>query len=646
MNTPVKQKDGFAPCVPHVMLDAISENVFYLDSQLRIRWANQAAFHQSGLSAKQLLGMHCHTIWAQQKTECTDCRAATMLKAGETVEGKMVCERNHQWHIRKYAIRPEETGLFEETETEEEPNDPIRLRESLRYHEQLFYTLAQTCPDGITLTDLTGRVLRSNKQAALLFGYASDHEMCQDGINAFDYVVQADRARAYENMYNLLHQGEIRAQTYRIQTKNGHTLPVELSASLVKDDQGHPKAFISVIRDISKTIKAQEEYEGLQIQVLHTQKVESLGVMASGIAHDFNNLLMAIMGNISLARIHLSKPAVADDYLNKSEITSQHAAKLTQQLLTYAGNGKVQKSWVNLSQLILEMTDLLKLSLTDQICLQHDCPADLPLIQVDPTQIRQVIMNLVINSSEAIGDDPGKIHLSTGLVEISSDNPARYAMVEELKEGSFVYLKVTDTGCGMPQNTQARVFDPFFSTKLPGRGLGLAAVLGVVRNHRGNIYLTSKPSCGSTIQVLFPTDKRTFVQNESVIEQQTQSHRQHCILVIEDDQTVLEVTQHLLLSQGYQVYTAQDGPQGIDLFQHRHQEINWILMDISMPKMSCKQTIQELKGIKPEAKIVLTSGYNREKAALLFQGISYHSFIQKPFHIQQLLKILDLPDPS
>jgi CheY-like chemotaxis protein len=368
------------------------------------------------------------------------------------------------------------------------------------------------------------------------------------------------------------------------------------------------------------------------------QKLESLGVLAGGIAHDFNNLLVAILGNAGLALMELPPESPARQTVLAIETAAQRAAELTRQMLAYSGKGRFVIERLNLSRIVEEMAHLLEVSVSKRAVLKYRFAPDLPAIEGDATQLRQVIMNLITNASDAIGDRSGVISISTGLMHADAAYLKTAYMDDALPEGDYVYLEVADTGLGMDEQTAERIFDPFFTTKFTGRGLGLAAVLGIVRSHRGAIKLYTEPGRGTTFKILFPTAGPAVPTPEEPVEAATTAPAVATILVVDDDETVRTVTRRMLEQSGYTVFQAADGAEALAIYRENQGAIDLVLLDMTMPHMDGEETFRELRRIDPRVRVLLTSGYNEQDATERFAGKGLGGFIQKPYRPQELLE--------
>jgi len=362
-----------------------------------------------------------------------------------------------------------------------------------------------------------------------------------------------------------------------------------------------------------------------------TQKLESLGVLAGGIAHDFNNLLTGIMGNASIVLDDLSPGSPMRNNLEAVLNASERAAALTRQLLAYAGKGRFVIEQLHLSDLVREITNLVQASIPRTVRLRLELQDDLPSIEGDAAQIQQLIMNLVINAAEAVEEGKTEtVLITTSFAPVSQSYIDQMVAPNGVSPGRYVTLEVRDAGCGMDPVTLSRIFDPFFTTKFTGRGLGLAAVMGIVRGHKGALHVDSTPGKGSSFKVLFPASEGPPARLErSSRDKSLAGHG--TILVIDDEETVRQTAKAALESYGYNVVVADNGKQGVDLFCELGDEVAAVLLDMTMPVMSGEEALMRLKSFRQGVPVVLSSGYDEAEATRLFTGKGLAGFVQKPY---------------
>ncbi len=398
-------------------------------------------------------------------------------------------------------------------------------------------------------------------------------------------------------------------------------------------------------RELEADLRAREQQQRYERQLVQSQKLESLGVLAGGIAHDFNNLLTGMLGYASLCRMRLPPDDPISEDLKRIERAAQRAAELCQQMLAYAGRGQFVVRPIDLNALTQEMTQLLATVLSKKAVLKYNLAVGLPAVQADATQVRQVVMNLITNASDAIGERSGVITLSTGLI----DADARYLaeiQADGLAPGRYVYLEVSDTGCGMTDEVRAKIFDPFYTTKFTGRGLGLAAVLGIIRGHKGAIKVYTQPGRGSTFKVLFPALNGPDEAPRAEAAAPARDGRGRRVLVVDDEEDVRVFARKVLELVGFSVTIAADGRAGVEAFAVDPAGFAVVLLDLTMPRLGGADAYRELRRHRSDVRVVLTSGFAAEEALSGFAGKGLAGFLRKPFRTDELLAtVFDIVGP-
>lgn len=379
--------------------------------------------------------------------------------------------------------------------------------------------------------------------------------------------------------------------------------------------------------------RAEQERLAVERKMLEAQKLESLGVLAGGIAHDFNNLLVAMLGNAGLALMETPPDSRARNYVEQIQLAAQRAADLTRQMLAYSGKGRFIVQPLNLNDVIEEMVKLLRVSISKQAALQLNLAPQLPPVLGDATQLRQVVMNLITNASDALNDREGTITVSTGTITLDPRALEGAYSATDLSGGEYVFLEVADTGGGMDAETQARIFEPFFTTKFTGRGLGLAAVLGIMRGHQGAVQVNSVVGEGTVFRLLFPPQAAVAPVAQITEDVSTFTARAK-LLVVEDEAIVRQVTIDLLQHFGYEAVGAENGARAVELA--RAQAFDCVLLDLTMPGMSSEETWRQLREIHPQLRMLLVSGYSEQDATARFGNAALEGFLQKPFTPQEL----------
>jgi len=450
-----------------------------------------------------------------------------------------------------------------------------------------------------------------------------------------------DRARVVEE-HETLRRGDPVHLEVRILTKPGITRWLELHIRATRDSATDSMHAVGAVRDVTERRREQEQRRRLEQKVRETQRLESLGVLAGGIAHDFNNLLTVISGNAALANSELASPDALQKRLQRIRAAADYAVALTDQILTYAGKPSLRVTAFDIRQLVTGMLDLLRASVSPDCRIETDLHDDLSPVEGDTTQIRQVIMNLVTNASEALGATGGRIFLRTGQQYADSRYLGdSYAAGSSPRPGTYVYVEVSDDGPGIDIETQQRIFEPFFSTKFSGRGLGLAAVHGIVQAHGGVIKLTSTPGVATKFRVLLPCSERAIeatVGAAASVASPPEAAAGSRVLVVDDDEAVLHLAREFLERAGFRILTASGGEEALRVFRDRCDEIDAIVLDLSMPDVDGEQTFLEIRRMRPDVPVLVVSGFSEEMAAENFPATSGSArFLAKPYQAETLV---------
>ncbi len=524
------------------------------------------------------------------------------------------------------------TGLFMAAVLAERRRSEATLRES----EARFRTMLESSPDAVVV-HREGTIVYANPAALALLGardpgQLAGREMLEFIEPEFHGPVRERRRRLAETgaRGGLLEMRYVRLDGTRIETESEN-------ATILFD--GAPATQVTS-RDISARKRAAAERLDLERKLQETQKLESLGLLAGGIAHDFNNILTGILGNASLAREDLPPGSPAQASLDSIQQGARRAAELCRQLLAYSGKGRFVVQSVSLNRLVEETLPLLQVSVSKRIALHYDLDPAAPVIAADATQIRQVLMNLVINASEAVADAHGTIRISTGLAPFGPEGLRDLRGGSDLPQGDYALLEVADTGCGMSPETQARIFDPFFTTKFAGRGIGLAAVLGIIRGHKGALKLDSRVGEGTTFTLLFPAVRDAAVAAPEAEGSRDPWRGHGRVLVVDDEETVRTAAARMLGRLGFDVATAVDGLEAVELFRAAPHSFALVLMDLTMPRLDGEEAFQQLLAIRPGVRVVLMSGFSEQEAVSHFAGKGLASFLQKPFEMKELSRIV------
>jgi two-component system, cell cycle sensor histidine kinase and response regulator CckA len=548
----------------------------------------------------------------------------------------------------------------------------MAARPIMRWH-QAFESLADA-PIPSHEMDMEGRIVRVNAAGCRMLGIPEGEII---GRHVWDFVDPEVRAASRERICHLLATGEPMESLERNWLRpDGGGLVVDIHSNYIRDVDGNIRGIRSFLIDITRRKRAEEalrrvqeglefrikertaelelanaflrremderrqaeeEHQKLEAQVQHAQRLESLGVLAGGIAHDFNNLLASIMGYASLAAMDLQEDSRARKCVEHVLVAAKSAADLTQQMLAYSGRGTFVLEAVNVTQLIEGVVRLLESTISKKAALQLQLIPDLPAIQADASQIRQVVMNLITNAAESLGDHTGIVQVTTGVQRAELGELPAISPGHVLPAGDYVYIEVRDTGCGMDKETLNKIFDPFFTTKFTGRGLGLAAVLGIIRGHRGSIEVESEPGHGTVFRVIFPAIEGAFSPEAAGLSEPKSWQAEGVVLVVDDQPGVRELAQTILERVGLTVLTAGDGQQAVNVFNQHAHEIHAVLLDLNMPGMDGAEVFWHMTQLVPEIRVVLCSGYNEQEVNTKLHGLQPAGFLRKPYHPTDLL---------
>jgi len=530
--------------------------------------------------------------------------------------------------------------------------DPVRMvgtvqditeqRRAERRLHRLAMALAETA-ESVVITNENGVIRYVNKAFEAMSGYAAEEvlgktpNMVKSGMHSDDY---------YKVMWKTVSSGKSWFGTFTNRNKSGELYEVEQTISPIHDMYGEITGYVAVQRDVTGEREQREKME-------HTQRLESLGILAGGIAHDFNNLLTAIMGNATLAKGKKDIEEV-EEHLNRIEMTSERAAELCRQMLAYSGQGDYVREWFDLNHRIYDMVELLQVSLSKRAKLDIDLQAVACEVHADKSQIQQVVMNLVINASEAIEETErsGKIVLTTECLEMNGNDFEQCLHHESVvpESGDYFCLTVSDNGCGMNEETRVKLFDPFFTTKFTGRGLGTSAMLGIVKAHHGALSVETEIDVGTTFRVYLPCRQAEDASVESTVDpanvrstkksDRAPSLQGLSVLLVDDESFVLDIISKMLESFGCDVEKALNGHDAVEFYREHGDEISLAIVDMTMPDMDGLSCAEKLLELDPQASIILSSGYSEDLLAERTEGVAISGFLQKPYSSNQLYDLL------
>ncbi len=498
---------------------------------------------------------------------------------------------------------------------------------------------ADAFPDGVMVCDAAGTPMIVNQAFAKLLG-----------------VPNAEAALAYVGpaLQRLLVTGhqELARQLGRLQAgspamhvvveckrQDGSVFPVDLQLASINAPALAPAALLITCRDVTEQRRGQAERQRVAEHLHHAQRLESLGVLAGGMAHDFNNLLVGVLGNASLALMDLSADAPARVAVQQIALAARRAAGLSQQMLAYSGRGAVAREPLRLSRLISELAQLLEATLPKNTRLELRLDAAEPEIDGDGAQLQQVVMNLISNASEAMAPRGGTVRVSVLTLDATELDRREPLLGTALAPGKHVCIQVEDSGVGMDATVRNRIFEPFFTTKATGRGMGLAAVLGVVRGHRGALQVGTTPGEGSAFRVFLPVSRgsRPTVASPAPVPSVPLVVRDAVVLLADDEEVVREVASRALERAGYTLIVASDGDDALAKGSERIEEIAIAILDLTMPGKTGAEVCEKLRLLRPDLPVLLSSGYSADEANDRFALLGLSGFVQKPYLPQELV---------
>jgi two-component system, cell cycle sensor histidine kinase and response regulator CckA len=516
-------------------------------------------------------------------------------------------------------------GRTTDSETPQGADDRFRLiAESHRALAQRLESFVNEMPLACVIWDQDARVIEWNPAASRMFGW-SEAEAFQRRYS--DVLGPEADSEANERLWKDLLVGTTAHRQGGARTKSRGVIECEWFHAPLLDPSGRTVGVASIVQDIT-------ERKALERQLLQSQKLEAVAILAGGIAHDFNNLLTSVLGNISLALMKLGPRHVAASGLKDAERAAERAADLTRQLLRFSRKKPAELSAVDLNQSVREVVSLLKHSVEPAVTLKTSLVADLWSVEADPGQLAQVVMNLCVNAWDAVGER-GSIRLATANRQLSRRFSRGHP---DARPGDFVELVVSDDGSGMDEETQLHLFEPFFTTKEPGKGtgLGLAMVYSILKQHRGWVAVSSRPRQGSTFRVYLPRTAR-HAAKETEDRETTAQPGTGTILLADDEDGVRKLTAAMLEHNGHRVIQAKDGEEALEAFRKARKRVRLVVLDLKMPKMSGWETFERIRSLAPQVPVILTSGCALEEEQGKARMLGAHTLLAKPYRAQTLL---------
>jgi two-component system cell cycle sensor histidine kinase/response regulator CckA len=535
----------------------------------------------------------------------------------------------HTLWVREHAlaIRNEQGQVLCYEGTLEDITNERMAKQQASEQGEHYRILAELAPVGIVLTRL-GIITHANPFLAHMLGYEQPDELI--GKTILEMLHPAERNEVAANYFAApVANGLLPIQERRVLRKDGKSVLVQAQIALVQ--VANERGSVMVLRDISAERHADQDRRRWQQRILEMQKLESLGLLAGGLAHDFNNQLTVILGHISLLQNQATLDETQLSLLKPIEQAARHSIDLCQQMLSFAGRGSILVQSINLTELIQKTASLLHIACGKKAVLHFELDSKLPPLQSEEAQLRQVLINLVSNAADALNQSNGTITIRTGIIQIDEKYPNAEVTLE-LPKGSYIFLDVEDTGSGMDVNTRRRIFEPFFTTKTHGRGLGLPAVLGIVRSHSGAIEVNSKLRHGTTFRVFFPNKPLEEPKLSDSLPHVELTNPPISVLVVDDEPSLRQIVSKVLGNRGWRVLEAEDGVQACQLLRDNEDDIGLAIIDLAMPGMDGVETLRQLWQINPSVPAIAMSSYGSVELEKRFAGFPLHGVLPKPFN--------------
>ncbi len=508
-----------------------------------------------------------------------------------------------------------------------------RSEEALRKSEELYTRLVDTIPDFIVQTALDGMILFVNDSTLEISGYTREELV---GGNMLMFIAPEDKDRAIRNNLIMLER-RLGSQEYSLIMKDGRKINFEVNGDILHNEDGTPFGSVLLCRDITQRKRAEEEKAKLESQNQQIQKAESLTRMAGAVAHHFNNQLAAVMGNLELAMTHLPRGEKPVESLNAAMQAAGKAAEVSALMLSYLGQTPGRFEPLDLSETCRLCLPMLQAVIQKDLVLEADLPSPGPTVNANENQIRQVLTNLVSNAKEAIGEGGGSIKLRVKTVSPAEISEAHlFPIGWKPQDIAYTCLEVTDAGSGISDKDIEKLFDPFFSSKFTGRGLGLPVVLGIVRAHHGAVNVESESGRGSTFRVFLPVSDEEVLRHPDKVINAPEIEEGGIILLVEDDELVRNMTAMMLTHLGFMVIEAHDGVEAVKVFRQSKDEISCALCDLTMPRMGGWETLAAMRKLKPDIPVILASGYDEVKALAGDHPEQPQAFLGKPYNLETL----------
>ena len=606
------------------ILDSISDIVLFQNIDLLINWGNKAAAESVGKTQHELVGLHCYDLWHGRTEPCEDCPVIRAINTGSSQKSFMTTPDGRWWEITGECVHDTDGKTVGAIEIARDITKRKQTEEKLRESEEHYRSIFEDSRDAVYITTRDGKFIDANQSALDLFGYSRE-EMAS--VNALQLYVYPGDAGKFEK--EIGEKGFLRDYEVTFRKKDGTEMDCLLNTTLRRANDGSILAYQGVIRDMT-------EHKKLESQLRQAQKMEAIGTLAGGIAHDFNNILGAIIGYTEIASLQVPEDNKAKESLKEVMKAGRRARDLVKQILAFSRKGEQERIPVQISLIVKEALKLLRSSLPTTVEIRQNIESDTGIVEADPTQIHQILMNLCTNAGHAMREEGGVLEVGIRNVEVGSwDSELGYL---DMTPGPYLLLTVSDTGEGMTPEMLERIFDPYFTTKEKGvgTGLGLAVIHGIVKSHGGTIRAYSEPGKGTTFHAYLPRIKEAKEMAEVESRPGVIPTGHERVLFIDDEPVLVEIGKQMLERLGYEVTTRTSSIEALELFRAKPDQFDLVITDMTMPNMTGDKLSRELMQIRSDIPVIICTGYSERITEDKAKGMGIKAFVMKPIVIRDL----------
>lgn len=604
------------------VLDSMSDGVYIGNRHHDIEYLNPALQKVFGPFNNE----KCYQYFLNRKEACPWCNNNEVLK-GKILSKEWDCVKNGRTYELINSPIQNPDGSVSKLETFRDITERKKAEEAVRESEKKYRLIFEHANDVIAQIDTNGIIINVNSKVEEMFGY-KPKEIIGKKPDELSIINQSDIPQSFGILQDMI-AGKKKATLIELKAmhKNGRELFIEVNAERIEKD-GKLDNFLCMIRDITERKHLHDKHR-------QSEKMEAIGQLAGGIAHDFNNQLGTIIGFADLVRREIKDDELLRQYIDNILISAKRSADLNKQLLAFARKGKYRSTTIDLHQTIQEVISLLEHSISKKIVIQQRLNAKPSITIGDPSQLQNAILNLAINARDAMPEG-GELTFETNIKVLTDDDCKK--LHYEMNKGSYIELNITDTGKGMNKETQKHIFEPFFTTKGVGEGtgMGLAAVYGTIKNHKGAIMVKSKVGKGTTFTIYLPQKIEASGEETSFFKKTDLVRGNAHILLADDEELQCEMARNTLNTLGHKVTICKNGREALEIYKKSWNKFDLVILDIVMPEMDGKETYLAMRKINPDVKILLLSGYSITRQTRELLDKSSAEFIQKPYRIAEL----------